>query len=1155
MKGLLSFELSGYFKKPGFWLVQFLLCGFGVFIGYKLSLSPGAQVYKNAPYSIELMTGFLSLMCIFIATPLAAKILFREKDAHFSLILYATPIAKTHYLSSRFLAVFLIGLVTFLWLAAGYAIGQQLDPDRTGYTGFQIWNYLHPIIVLAIPNLLFCTAMVCSIGWLGKNKLLVYVSGLLIYILYMVALLFSGSPLMAGSMPPSAQAMDLSAKIDPFGLSAFFQQTNLWPVAQKNAQNVALIGNLLLNRVFYLLFSLGLLAVAFVRFRFQSIDKVRRKKIRISKPEAKPVPYKIVPSQIENLNYPVRALLSFTRMDLKFVVKSFPFLLIAIGFIFFISMEIYTSIDQGIRIPEQYASTGLMANRIVSNFQQLFLFVLLFYAHELFWRSRSSRFELIENATPVAPVVPFLAKWLSLTIVIGLFCTLMIAVGIAFQMLFGYTFIGWNVYLSLYYLCGLPLVLGAGMILSILSAIKNKWIGLGVAAVVVLLTSTSIGKMIGITSPLLRFQSAFPGRYSDMNGWGNYLAGFGWNIIFGTCATLLLMLLVTLRYGKRWRIIGMGILLAGSISSGIYILQNHFKTDKQTQLNWQENYEKQYRKFAAVAQPAITGVKANVDLFPEKSAYRISGIYTLQNKTNQPISEILINFDDDFKLEKVRLQMAGQNCAVRKSLSVVTLQKPLQPGQKAHLYFTIAYHWNGFDAHESFNSIVANGTFIRLSNYFPRFGYQPDIEIADEAERSKRKLGNPTPLAKLESPRATNDFINLDLTVSTAPDQTVIGVGELTRQWKQGGRNYFRYQTDAPIALRFGISSARYAVKKEWYKGKSVEIYYHPAHFENVGRLMQNAKLTLDYCRENFGDYPFQTIRFAEISSFTHGFAATAYPASVFMTEDVVFHTNLKADKQQDVINELAGHELSHLWWGAHQLSPNEREGSKFLTETLAMYTELMLVKHMHGSGRVLENVQLHRNMYFNQRGFAEEQPLYRTHPENAHQHYSKGLVAMYQLSEMLGEKAVNAALKNLLKKHGFPNPAPVATDLLDELYAVSANGMHQKIDDLFKRITIYDARLSRIYSKNHDNGYGITIGGTIQKYCEDGKGGQQKTPFKDWLELEIEFSDGTTSVKKVFISQNQFDLNFTSVKKPIRVTVDPYEKWLRQPGKQVYEF
>ena len=45
----------------------------------------------------------------------------------------------------------------------------------------------------------------------------------------------------------------------------------------------------------------------------------------------------------------------------------------------------------------------------------------------------------------------------------------------------------------------------------------------------------------------------------------------------------------------------------------------------------------------------------------------------------------------------------------------------------------------------------------------------------------------------------------------------------------------------------------------------------------------------MDYCEANFGSYPFKTIRFAEISSFTKGFAATAYPATIYMVEDMIF--------------------------------------------------------------------------------------------------------------------------------------------------------------------------------------------------------------------------------------------------------------------------
>jgi hypothetical protein len=66
-----------------------LLLGFAV--GSNFSLGAGPDIFKNSPYLIAHMTGFLSLLCIFFAAIFSAQILFREKDSHFDpyLICYA----------------------------------------------------------------------------------------------------------------------------------------------------------------------------------------------------------------------------------------------------------------------------------------------------------------------------------------------------------------------------------------------------------------------------------------------------------------------------------------------------------------------------------------------------------------------------------------------------------------------------------------------------------------------------------------------------------------------------------------------------------------------------------------------------------------------------------------------------------------------------------------------------------------------------------------------------------------------------------------------------------------------------------------------------------------------------------------------------------
>ncbi|BBQ08145.1 M1 family aminopeptidase [Elizabethkingia anophelis] len=212
-----------------------------------------------------------------------------------------------------------------------------------------------------------------------------------------------------------------------------------------------------------------------------------------------------------------------------------------------------------------------------------------------------------------------------------------------------------------------------------------------------------------------------------------------------------------------------------------------------------------------------------------------------------------------------------------------------------------------------------------------------------------------------------------------------------------------------------------------------------------------NAKLTLDYCIRNFGQYPFKSITFAEISSFTKGFAATAYPSAVFMPEDMVFHANIHADKKQDVINELAGHELSHLWWGNSLINPDEREGAVMLTETLAMYTEMMLYKKMHGEAKMKERLKMHQQIYDDEKGLSENQPLYKVTVEDAHISYSKGAVVMVNLSELIGENKVNMALKKFLENNRYPKK-PRSIDLLNEFYKVSPD-KRKEIDKLFKEI------------------------------------------------------------------------------------------------------
>ncbi len=376
----------------------------------------------------------------------------------------------------------------------------------------------------------------------------------------------------------------------------------------------------------------------------------------------------------------------------------------------------------------------------------------------------------------------------------------------------------------------------------------------------------------------------------------------------------------------------------------------------------------------------------------------------------------------------------------------------MKPNDTATLDFKISYQWFAVNGHQSFNAIIENGSFMRISRYYPTIGYQSDYEIQDKKIRSQYALGKLRGIKKPEAPEMfKKDFINLDMTFSTEKHQTAVGTGDLIKKWTQSDRNYFKYQAKN-IPFRFAVSSAEYELKTLNYKGIIITIFYHKNHFENIEHLMKNVQLTLDYCQLNFGKYPFKTINFAEISSFTRGFAATAYPSAVFMPENMIFHANIHSDQKQDVINELAGHELSHLWWGNSRIDPDDREGSVMLTETLAMYTEMMLYKKMHGKAKMMKRLKVHQQIYDGEKGLSQNIPIYRATGDIPHISYSKGAVAMVTLSDLIGENKVNTALKAFLNHNQYPKK-PSSLDLLQEFYKVCPNDVSRKeIDGLFKR-------------------------------------------------------------------------------------------------------
>ncbi|MFT3979205.1 MAG: M1 family aminopeptidase [Ferruginibacter sp.] len=1150
---LLKFEWLLFKKNRGFYVLALLFFFLGMLVTAKANFQ-FPEVYKNAPYSIGFLVVLFAPLNILSVTILAAQMLLRERDTNFQHILYATPVKKAQLLVSRTLVISLTSAFNFLLMIAGFAIGFIFSDDTTALLPHSsAWHFIQPFLLFGIPDIIFCTAVICSIGWLGKNKLMIYVGGLLLYILYIVIAIFSNSPLMANVSPVSDAAMALSAKLDPFGAAAFFDQTRYWNAIERNSDTLRLSGNILFNRALWLGISLVLLLFSMKHFRLATR---KNKKNTVTDnpaitPDSREQPYQPVPIQDGTHRYGWQVVKSYIKTDASFIFKSIAFIVAILLLVFVTGMEIYSDIEAGIRLPQRYANTGLMLNNIIRTIPFICLCCIVFFSSELIHRSKSNGMHLLENSTPVKTHLVFLAKLLTVCILSFTFISISIFTGIVFQLIYNYNHIDAAGYLSLYYLVLLPLICSTAIIMCMQALIKNKYAGLAAAGAFILLCHTDIGRAIGIRNPLLRPGAVFSQRYSEMSGWGAYLTPFALTILYsGGLALLLSLIAVSFRQArsaKRRYLIATSAFVTLLCGTYIFFQANilHPTASTAEQDSWQQQYEEKYRKYQQVPQPAIVSVKTFIDLFPEKNSYHVRGSYCLLNKSGTPIDSLLIYLDRSCLLQE--LKIANGRLIEKDELFghyLFKMDRPLMPNDSLQMEFSFQYHWSPFTRHDPFNAVVQNGSFMRISNYFPLLGYQPGNELENEKIRAEKKMPAPTGLLSFaDSSTGNKDFIQLDMTISTSKDQTAIGVGELLDSWSREQRSYFHYSPKTPVPFRFAVSSAAYAVKRDSYNGKPVLLYYYPEHFENVDRLIETAKKTLAYCEKNFGPYPYATIRFAEVSSFTSGFAATAYPASVFMTENMVFHVNIGDIKNSDVINELSAHELSHQWWGGVPLYPADKEGSRLLTETLAMYTEMMMNKAEGDSNSILNMVKLHKTLYFGDRSYYKEKPLYLMEPGQNFLAYNKGLVSMYQLYLIIGEEKINTALHNLLQQSKYPSAA-VSTDFLAQLYAVSPDSVHSRIDDLFKKIIIHDTRVTKAEVKRNSTGkYDVTVEGNFIKYSEDGNGHKTVIDFNGTVDLAIYDKDGRRFMYKAVVANKQFLINVQLDYKPVKVSVDPDEQ------------
>ncbi len=1173
------FEIKYHLRAPLFYILLLVFSLLTFFAVTSDAVQIGGSignVHRNAPYVVMQILLVMSIFGVLTTTAFVANAIHRDFELGTDALFFSTPIRKWQFIGGRFLGAFSIAVLVYVGVSATILLGSfmpWLDKEQLG--PFQLWPYVFSLFAIIIPNLLLAGAIFFSIAALTRSMMATYASVVGFFVLYVIASVL---------LTDVVENEQLGGLLDPFGLGAFDLATRYWTVFDKNTKVLSLDGVYLWNRVLWVGIAMLILAFTFWKFQFTTGSVGRRAFARrrsLAAPEPAASIHRIA-LEMPRVSQAFGGSASFAqfrgalRMEALGVFKSIPF---AIMLLFGVINVWGGTSGGGLFGTPMYPVTAGMVEVIWGNFSLFGLLIATFFAGDMVWRERTLKLNEVYDAMPMPTWVQWSAKLTSLLLIVLVSLVTAVATTIIIQAANGYTNFEPAVYVE-----GVFLQVGSRFLLVTAFAFlmqvffNQKFVGfLGMMLWFVMNLALP---RLDYEHLLYRFAAVPPFRYSDMNGYGHFVAPLLWTTSYWILFVAIALAIAHLFWvrgtgeGLRQRLqvarqrfhartaITLGVLFVAFASAGGYVyyntnILNPYRTSDQNEER-SAMAEKKYKKYQGAPQPRIVDVKADVDIHPERRAVFIRGTYTAVNKSTVPIRDLHVTYASS--LTSWKFDIPGARIAANDPELGYTryrLDRPLQPGQAMTMRFATSFEAKGFVNGESNTDVVENGTFINNFEYFPHFGYSERVELEDRNRR--KELGLP-PLERMKKPddlkarmehqlaRGT-DWLSLDTTVSTSADQVALAPGYLQREWTSNGRRFFHYKTTSPILGFWSYLSARYTVKRDRWKDVPIEIYYDAKHPYNVDRMIDGVKKSLDYFTQNFSPYQHEQVRILEFPRYAT--FAQSFPNTIPYSESIGFIADLRDEDELDYVFYVTAHEIAHQWW-AHQVIGGNVQGATMLTETMAQYSALMVMEKEYGKEKMQKFLRYELDRYLRDRGgeLIAEMPLALVERQS-YIHYRKGSLAMYALRDAVGEERVNRALAKFIRDHAFSGPPyPTATELVQYFRAEAPPEAQRLITDLFERIVLYDLQTKEAsVTKRADGKYVVKITVAASKFESDDKGKDEKIAVDDWVDIGVLGSSGRKKpFFKIFRKTVRDDKVLFVEKRRITKPVEMFEVVVNEP-------
>lgn len=1084
------------------------------------------KVLSNAPFNIHQIISIMGILGLFIIMAFHAVPIFRDFEHRVDNYLYAYPISRLGYLNGRFWGTFVVCSAVYFFLPLGMMVGELIaranETSGDNWGPFSVASYAWPYLICSIPTIFLMGSMFFSLVTLTRKMMAAYLVAISFIVLYGVGL----------DLLSKLDNKMFAAVLDPFGLIASDKLTEYWSIAQKNQDLVPVMGHFLLNRIFWFLVGLGFFLTTLIRFTMvPAMEKGKAAGKQVKEEKETNLENQKTPSA-QLLPSSRKIFLSLLRTELRLNFRNVFFLTFMFAIALFLAMGAWYAdslYETGI-----YPVTGNMIEDAISgNFFILTLALLIFMSGEVVWRERQFNMDGIYNAFPTQNGAIFFSKLASLLLIPFFELILVAVVCMAVQIIKGYYHLEPVLYAKTLLLFELPkLWLIAILAFSIQVLVNNKFLGHGL---VVLYYISFVGlSYLHIEHPLFRFGGGMSYTYSDMNGFGEMVRGFQgyllhWSLVSGFLLTLAYLGLVRgnepalkTRWKNARRLLSQSPVLQGSIGlffvgmmgSGFYIYYQTVVMDKFQNSKVREArevaYEKKYGYLIRSAHPGMTKVKIGADMFPETNEAILTGDFQYVNQRDKAIDTLWFNFNPKYEIRKFNFSIGLKKVVEDKEIGqyAYKLDKPLAPGDSFQVKLEM---YAGFTGFSNESPVRGNGTFFNNGEW-PSVGFNENMQLEDEDKRKENGLPEippfPSPTDSVAIHRSLfdqkNHNIQFEAVLSTSPDQMAIAPGYLIREWTEKGRHYFHYKMDRPITNFYSIISARYATYKEKWNNVDITIFHHPWHSFNVKKMAEAVRHSLDYYTQNFGPYQHKQVRILEFPRYAS--FAQSFDNTIPYSEAIGFIANLSDDEAIDYVYFVTAHEMAHQWWG-HQINPAYARGAQFLSETMAEYSALMVMRKRYGEALMGRFLRQELNRYLSGRsGEKKKENTLMDVEMQSYAYYSKGSLAMYKVMETITEQKINEFLKAFVSRYAFQwKPYPTTLDYYNVLKNYANGEELKRIDDQLWKITLYKNRITEAKGKKRPDGkYEVTIQYALGKVYADSLGKETEAPFEDPISVGL---------------------------------------------------